>query len=199
MPTKSNTEPQYQFLVRTIAEHKTDECLLWPFHVCKRWGYSYVSVPGEPGSAKRIHRVAYKLLHGHYPLHDGCHTCDNRHCYNPRHIVDGTDVQNFGDMIAKGRSARGEKNNQAVITEAMVIDARRSHAEGESTQALAKRLGMSFGGMKKVLNGQSWHHVTFGLTPAQISRRPRRKSHPCRLEYSGSSSLKLGDQDRRST
>lgn len=187
MPIKSTTETRLQYLTRTIAAHDSNECLIWPFHICKRWGYGYVHVPGEGKPSKRIHRVAFKLAHGHYPLHDGCHTCDNRACYNPRHVVDGTDVQNFGDMIAKGRSARGERNNQATITAEIVIAARTEYARGDITRReLADKYGLSFSGMKKVLNGQAWAHITFGLTPYQIAHPRPRKSRPCRLEYSGS-------------
>lgn len=198
MPTKSTTETQFQYLTRTTVAHASDECLIWPFYICKRWGYGYVHIPGE-GNGKRVHRVAYKLAHGHYPVHDGCHTCDNRACYNPRHVVDGTDVQNFGDMIAKGRSAKGERNNQAVVTEGVVIQARTLYANGMSCQEIAFKFGLSRSGMKKVLSGQSWHHITFGLTPYQIAHPRPRKSRPCRLECSGSYSPALDDLDRHHT
>ena len=189
MPSKSTTETRYQFLVRTIAEHSSNECLIWPFPKCKLWGYAYVHVPTEPGRSKRIHRVAYKLKHGHYPVHDACHSCDNRACYNPNHIFDGTDLDNFADMIRKGRSMRGEKNNMAVLTEKMVIQARTEYRDGGYTRReMAEKYGLSIGGMRKLLSGHSWPHITVGLSPAQIARRPRSKSLWNRQESSSNSS-----------
>src|SRR5437764_2958540 len=40
-------ESRYAYMIRAIAEHCSDDCLIWPFHLCKRWGYGQVTVPGE--------------------------------------------------------------------------------------------------------------------------------------------------------
>jgi hypothetical protein len=148
----------YEYLVRTVLSHNSDECLIWPFN--KVFGYGVVFIPGEGHVAKRVHRVAYRLAHGHYPEHDGCHTCDNPSCYNPRHIFDGTDKDNFRDMIAKGRSLRGERNRAAILTEANVRSARMEFAAGASRSELAKKYGVSTHTIKKAVYGYTWKHLT---------------------------------------
>jgi hypothetical protein len=160
MPTDSTTETHYSYLVRTVTEHgASDACLIWPFAVCKWWGYAYVKIPGER-YGKRVHRVAYKIKYGHYPVHDGCHTCDNRACYNPNHIFDGTDKDNFADMVAKGRSARGERNHFAVATEEIVIQIREEYATGAWTRIqLGERHGLSLGAIKKIVRRATWRHI----------------------------------------
>jgi hypothetical protein len=56
------------------------------------------------GRTKLAHRVAYETCKG--DLGDGwvMHTCDNRKCVNPAHLVLGDSQANVDDMIAKGRA-----------------------------------------------------------------------------------------------
>jgi hypothetical protein len=157
MPIKSTTESQYQYLLRTIAGHATDDCLIWPFYICRRWGYAHVTVPGE--GIRRIHRVAYKVLYGHYPIHDGCHTCDNRACYNPYHVFDGTDKQNLADMVSKGRSLRGERNHFSVATEKEVLSIREEFSNGKTRRQIAALHGLSLGAIKKIVRRATWKHI----------------------------------------
>ena len=59
-------------------------------------------------NGKRIlytaHRVSFRAYVGDIP--DGmlvCHTCDNRKCFNPKHLFLGSMKDNSQDMMAKGR------------------------------------------------------------------------------------------------
>ena len=157
MPTDSSRETHFQYLVRTVLNHNSDECLIWPFALSTFYGYAFVYVP-EDHEDRHAHRVAYKVIHGNYPTKQGCHTCDNRACYNPRHVFDGTQKENLEDMVAKGRSLRGERNHRAKLTAQQVIEAR-SDYEHMTRKAVAAKYGLSEGGMKKVLSGESWRHL----------------------------------------
>jgi hypothetical protein len=60
------------------------------------------------GRMVRIHRISYVIHHG--PIPAGMvvrHKCDNPECSNPDHLELGTDAENVGDRIARGRSGLG--------------------------------------------------------------------------------------------
>ncbi len=111
----------YEYLRRAVADHVGDGCLEWK-HSTSTKGYGQLSRPGAPGKNLRSHRVAYEDFNG--PIPEGLmvrHTCDNRLCFNPKHLVTGTALENTRDGIERGRINMGrEHNHRAKLTEADV-------------------------------------------------------------------------------
>jgi hypothetical protein len=63
------------------------------------------------------HRHIYRLVNGEIPPGlDVRHTCDNRRCINPAHLVTGTRMENMQDAVARGRQAKGMRLPQTKIT-----------------------------------------------------------------------------------
>ena len=61
-------------------------------------GYVYIN-------NQRLHRVAWEA-HNAEPIPEGMvvrHTCDNPLCFNPEHLVLGTQLDNIADCITRGR------------------------------------------------------------------------------------------------
>ncbi|MES2367111.1 MAG: HNH endonuclease [Pseudomonadota bacterium] len=117
-----------------------------------------------------------------------CHKCDYPPCVNPHHLFLGTTQDNTSDRTKKGRSARGdisglrqhperaargdnhgsktrpettlkgEKNPNAKITEADVIEIRRL-AGSAPKKEIAKRYGISAGMAGYIINRKSWRHI----------------------------------------
>lgn len=83
-----------------------DQC--WPWQAAKSgFGYGRFKLDGKLYSP---HRLIYAFTRGPIPdlpqFHGAVvmHTCDNPACCNPAHLKLGTQVENVGDMFAKGRA-----------------------------------------------------------------------------------------------
>jgi hypothetical protein len=116
-----------------VAIGGPDDC--WPFTgAIGTHGYGVI---GAGGASKTItsHHAAFLLTNGYLPDGVVMHSCDNRPCCNPAHLLDGTQPQNLADMREKGRAANkgpeGEKARTAKLTAALVIEIRRRWDAGE--------------------------------------------------------------------
>lgn len=80
---------------------RVGDCLEWqgPLHTN---GYAKIGKTAVFKSAS-LHREVFSLLHGDRPP-VVMHTCDNRKCINPQHLLGGTQQENIMDMHAKGRA-----------------------------------------------------------------------------------------------
>lgn len=84
---------------------KTETCWVWTAGTFKyRNGYGQFRVRrGDPPAY--AHRFAWELVNG--PIPQGLHVlhrCDNPPCVNPAHLFLGTQIDNYRDMVSKGRS-----------------------------------------------------------------------------------------------
>jgi hypothetical protein len=128
-----------------------------------RTGDGYGSVYIE-GSMRPAHRISYEHHHG---LLGGLlvrHKCDNPPCVNPDHLEPGTNAENMADMVARGRSSRGESNPKARLTEAQVASIKARPTATVAT--LAREYGVGETAIRKIRNGQTWGWVS----PAEEAR-----------------------------
>lgn len=103
------------------------------------------------------HKVMYLLAHGEVPK--GLvvrHTCDNKRCVNPEHLLLGSVKDNTWDAIERGLFPTGEKQGNSKLTEADVIAIRHSHL---SQRALANHFGVSQYCIWSILSGKQWRHL----------------------------------------
>jgi len=127
-------------------------------------GYGHVTIDNK---TCRVHRLSY----GHYngPLKKNllvCHKCDNRKCFNPDHLFQGTHKENSQDMLAKGRwhhpVIAGEQHGSSRLTEKDVIAirsfAKRNPVAG-SKAFLSRWFGIDDGQISKIINRKRWKHI----------------------------------------
>lgn len=148
-------------------------------------GYGVLSVSGELSKNRKslhAHRVGYILANNltETGVPEGIvvrHTCDNPPCCRPNHLIPGTQSDNIRDRFERGRTRgkvnqRGEANDSAVLTDHIVLEARRRFRAGENASQLAEAFNVAIGTIQGALHGTTWSHLneieppTKGLRPS---------------------------------
>lgn len=119
----------------------------------------------------KTHRVAYQLLIGSIP--EGlylCHSCDNPPCCNPAHLSPGTQGDNMGDAVAKGRMPKGERSYAARHTDAQIREMKLWLLLGYCAEYLSPKFNMRPADIRKISRGLMWKHIT--VTESDLNARP---------------------------
>lgn len=121
-------------------------CWIWTDHR-KANGYGQFYVNRRPVYA---HRFAYEQAHGPLGSQETRHKCDNGQggCVRPDHMEPGTAADNARDCVERGRTAKGERNGQAKLSDAQVAALRalinlRGVAPGMERMLIAQAMGIS--------------------------------------------------------
>jgi hypothetical protein len=120
------------------------------------------------GKVKRLsrtmpaHRWALEHALGR-PLGEGMvtrHTCNNRPCCNPAHLLEGTPNDNVNDRVRDGRSVgpRGERQWNSKLTREQVA-AIKLYAGPMNCQELATTYGVSRTCISRIRDGTRWNHI----------------------------------------
>lgn len=132
----------------------SNECWVWAGHALQS-GYCQFRIGNK---RYRVHRISYFLEHGKQPKGIIMHSCDNRKCCNPAHLIDGTNADNSADMVRKGRSAKqkGEEHGGAKLCKKDVQHIR--CLKGTCTQ-LGERFGVSPSLISQIKTRKIWQHL----------------------------------------
>lgn len=141
----------------------TDRTLLTPAG-CMEWqgaispnGYGCISWERKTAST---HRLAYKLAKG--PIPPGMlvrHTCDNKKCINPEHLILGSNQENQTDKVLRGRSLKGEQQPSSKLTVQAVREIRELCNQITPIEAITARYGISRTQAVKIVQRKCWTHV----------------------------------------
>lgn len=131
-----------------VQRNSKSECWIWLGAVAS--GYGYVSsTPWD--KAMGAHRVAYFLANG--PVFDNIlirHTCDNKLCVNPNHLIPGTKSDNSRDMVERTYNPRKLSDDQVRLIRSGSIP----------FSKLARLFGVSEITIYKALSGEHYQSVT---------------------------------------
>jgi len=114
----------------------------------------------DSGRSVRANRFALELVLGPLPSEIfACHACDNQPCCNPMHLFPGTRVENFIDMVVKGRQARGTTHGCTKLFAEDIPVIRALLANGWSKGKVANTFGVTRTAIRNIVDGRSWYWV----------------------------------------
>ena len=149
-PTTERTKEMFWEKVDKSA----GESACWPWTgATTTHGYGNMHMLGRNWGA---HKAAYKFANGEIPsgLHVR-HTCDNRVCCNPKHLLVGTIQDNMDDKKARGRSP---KTMRKFLTAEQVRDIRAARGTLSSGD-IAKKYGITQSYAFTIWAGKVWRNV----------------------------------------
>ena len=109
---RKSTSTLLERLLNKVIIDKNTDCWEWQGGK-NNIGYGMIR---DEDKMRTTHRVSYEE-HNDTIIPKGkvvMHTCDNRSCVNPDHLIQGTQQQNMRDMVNKGRSLSGMSGRQHV-------------------------------------------------------------------------------------
>lgn len=141
------------------SQQMANGCIEWTAALTEN-GYGRACYRGEATAA---HRLAYHIYKKPIPAFSSKsvvrHSCDNRKCVNPDHLIYGTQADNIADMIDRQRGLVGELNNSAKLDAEKVRGMRAMRRDGAELLAIASKYGVSKTTCWAVVNNRTWTHV----------------------------------------
>lgn len=145
-----------------VSKRGEDECWPWTGGRCQGYGrYGY------KGKVWNAHIVAFAIHNSIIPT--GVlirHTCNNRLCCNPRHLIDGTHADNKHDSVlagtAKNRNNPGVLHHNTILLDEDIQEIRRLgiHFSAYYIAKLPQFKGrITESGIRQILQGKTWKGV----------------------------------------
>lgn len=123
--------------------------------------YGYMVVQLGHRNRRKIHQLVLAAFVGPCPAGMQCrHLNGDRADNRPENLKWGTPRENAADQERHGTKVRGEAQGLAKLTEADVLDLVARHEAGETVAAIARSLDVDKSTIYRILNGETWRHVT---------------------------------------
>lgn len=148
---------QCRFLEIAQNFESTDTCWEWPKSTGSH-GYGQLMIDKIPHTS---HTLSYRFHTGEIPAGMVVmHSCDNRKCINPQHLLLGTHEDNIRDMWSKGRQRpnsvlpTGDAHHNSRFTKVQQEEILQNFA-GQSFRSIAKDLNCSHKLVSKIFGSSN--------------------------------------------
>jgi hypothetical protein len=146
-----------------------DDCWLWTGCSVKavgmpddvrygRFGLRSGELECEKNGPRLAHRIAFRLVRGHWPSPVALHGCDVTLCCNaenPAHLHEGTPAQNAEERRQRGRGAVGERIGLSKVSDAQAQEMYDRYQQGGIDQrALAAEFGITQPSVSYIVRGR---------------------------------------------
>lgn len=145
--------------IKSMSEHKGDECLIWPYSRNKR-GYASMRLNGKTTGA---YRMMCEIVNGP-PTHsknECAHSCGKGHegCINPNHLRWANREENQQDRFIHGTDSQGARCGMSKLSDDKVKEI--ILLKGKfTTREIAKMYGVHNATISSIHLGKSWRHIT---------------------------------------
>lgn len=148
----------YKYILSKIFTWEiVDDCWNITSHKLEPQGYAPIQFKRK---RTRAHRLAYELTKGEIFLDDIIrHTCDNKACINPDHLVAGNKHDNMIDMINRNRQSdwSDRKGKRGKLKKQEVVEIFYSN---ESSYQLSKKYNVTDVQIRRIRNGTRYKSIT---------------------------------------
>ena len=119
-------------------------------------GYPMLTIYGKQD---RAYRHSYTFFNGKIPKDFVVrHTCDNRLCINPEHLILGSHADNVKDRVERNRSAKGINNGRSKLSEKDVLLI--FNDDITPKMHLANKFNVDPKAIRDIKNGKTWTYLT---------------------------------------
>ncbi len=138
-----------------LAWNRDGDCIICTSHVANSGGYPLMQ---RNGRFMAICRHVLFRRYGEQPSSVvSRHTCDNKACINPDHIVPGSTGDNMKDRDERGDLYYGERVKNSKLKEHQVREIRRlTREEKRLPREVAPMFGVSVSLVKMIRRGDIW-------------------------------------------
>lgn len=118
-------------------------------------GYGLISVGYK--TYQSTHVLAYELTNGPVPLGMVVrHSCGNKICCNPKHLMVGTHKDNVQDEIVAGRHIKGSRQGHSKLTEGDIPVIRKLLSDGFRPKEIGELYGVTGEAIGLIKSGKNW-------------------------------------------
>lgn len=151
----SRQKPTQETIYRWSIPEPNSGCWLWTASITDA-GYGTLSIGRKLWGAHRLSFMVFshlETLPDHLVVR---HSCDNRACVNPDHLLAGTPADNSRDAVKRDRMERGSKRYNAKLRESDIPDIRLLLASSTPVAEIARQFSVSPRCIYFIRNGERW-------------------------------------------